>query len=215
MAAIQPPQQQERIIDPFRNEGGEGWLRDFGRNGALVYTGETEDGRAEGRGAIRCKGGTWTIRGASFRGGAMLPCRAVLAVDDGAAFAGPLAASGRPADGARGAYVRGADGGRFEGTWPARGADNHLFCPLRGAAWVPADGSVHAVALDGRTDIRYSGWPGARGARAAVWRGTSGRSRGGAWSPPAASGRRLARCVLGAIWWVLAGGGRNGRRISA
>ena len=137
MAAIQPQPQQERVIDPFRNEGGEGFLRDLGRAGALVYTGETKDGRAEGRGAIRCEvgaGGVWTIRGASFRGGAMLPCRAVFARDDGDAFAGPLAASGMAADGARGAYVRGVDGGRFEGTWPARGADNHLFCPLRGAA---------------------------------------------------------------------------------
>ena len=189
MAAMQPPP-QERVIDPFRNEGGEGWLRDCGRDGVLVYTGETKDGRAEGRGAIRHKGGgrwAFTIRGASFRGGAMLPCRAVFAYDDGDAFAGPLAASGRPADGARGAYVRGADGGRFEGTWPARGADNRWFQPLRGAAWVPDDGSVHAVALDGRTYIDSvlggDGWrPGGAGwVRVGVLKGRAGQVR----APPA------------------------------
>ena len=96
MAAIQPPP-QERVIDPVRNEGGEGWLRVWGRDGVLVYTGETEDGRAEGRGAIRHKGygWGWTIRGASFRGGAMLPCRAVVVRGNGDAFAGPLASPSR------------------------------------------------------------------------------------------------------------------------
>jgi hypothetical protein len=196
MAAIQP-QPQERVIDPFRNEGGEGWLRDRGRDGDLVYTGETKDGRAEGRGAIRLKGGgvgvKWTIRGASFRGGAMLPCRAVFACDDGDAFAGPLAASGEPADGARGAVVRGADGGRFEGTWPARGADNSWFQPLRGAAWVRADGSVHAVALDGRTAIFSGvyGWrPGGAGwERVGVLKGRAGQVRA---PPPAPAPRARA-----------------------
>ncbi len=56
----------------------------------------------------------FTIRDAEFRG-RMLPCRAVLAegVDaTGDAFAG-LTADGWPVDGARGAYVRGVDDGRF------------------------------------------------------------------------------------------------------
>jgi hypothetical protein len=87
-------QQQEGVIDPFTNEGGEGYLRDRGRRGVLAYSGEiTAEGKAEGRGTIRCKAG-WTIRGAEFCNGAMLPCRAVFASEDGDAFAGPLAASG-------------------------------------------------------------------------------------------------------------------------
>jgi hypothetical protein len=175
MAALlsqQQQRQQEGTIEPFTNEGGEGWLSDRGRQGRLVYTGGVARGKAEGQGTICCKGGgfgKWTIRGAAFRDGAMLPCRAVIAwdaSDDGDAFAGPLAASSRPADGARGAVVRGADGGRFEGTWPANGADNDWFTPLCGAAWVRADGSVHAVTLDGRTGIHSGceGWrPGGAG----------------------------------------------------
>ncbi len=73
----------------------------------LAYTGETAGGKAEGRGTIRCKafiGTERTLHGAAFHGGAMLPCRAVFALDkSGNTFAGPLAASLRPADGARGA----------------------------------------------------------------------------------------------------------------
>jgi hypothetical protein len=171
MAATQQRQRQEGVIDPFFNEGGEGWLSDMGRmggpapigagpdwcrNGGLAYSGEiSAEGKAEGRGTIRIKQYECTIRGAAFRNGAMLPCRAVFACPNGDAFAGPLAASGRlPADGARGTFVRGADGGLFEGTWPAGSC---WFSPLRGAAWVRGDGSVHAVTLDGRTGIYTSG----------------------------------------------------------
>ena len=155
MAATQQQQRQEGVIDPFTIiEGGEG-LRGWGN---LAYSGEVSaEGKAEGRGTIRCRAGGlfggWTIRGAAFCNGAMLPCRAMFAYGNGDAFAGQLAASGRPADSARGAVVRGKDGGRFEGIWPACGADNHWFCPLRGAAWVRCDGSVYAVTLDGRADI--------------------------------------------------------------
>jgi hypothetical protein len=199
MAAIQPPQ-QERVIDPFPNEGGEGWLRNQGRAGALVYTGETEDGKAEGRGSIRSKGGEFTFRGAAFRGGAMLPCRAVFALDgNGDAFAGPLAACGLPPGSARGAVVRGEDGGRFEGTWPARGADYGWFRPLRGAAWVRDDGSVHAVALDQETaifriDSGGDGWrPGGAGwVRVGVLKGRAGQVRAPP-PPPAPCARAHAR----------------------
>jgi hypothetical protein len=159
MAAAQP-QPQEGVIDPFPNEGGEGFLR-VGREGRLSYSGDMVQGKAEGRGTIRCKGGRieWTIRGAEFRGGAMLPCRAVIAhEDDGDAFFGPLTASGNVADNARGAYVRGEDGGRFEGTWPANGKRNWYHTPRCGVAWV-ADGSVYAVKWRKDTPIG-SGWAG-------------------------------------------------------
>jgi hypothetical protein len=217
--AVTQLQQQERVIDPFPNEGGEGWLRDCGRSGELVYTGETEEGKAEGRGSIRYKGRgyggvKWTILGALFRGGAMLPCRAVRAWDDGDAFAGPLAASGRPADSARGAVVRGADGGRFEGTWPANGVRNWWSRPLRGAAWVRTDSSVHAVALDGETFIRsggLSGWrPGGVGwVRVGVLKGRAGQVRAPRPPPPAPrapAGRGSARRRRNP------GGGRAGGR---
>ncbi len=58
MAAPQPHQQQqeeeEGAIDPFINEGGEGWLSDLGRAGILAYTGGVARGKAEGCGTIRC-----------------------------------------------------------------------------------------------------------------------------------------------------------------
>ena len=84
-------EQDEGVIEPFTNEGGEGWLSDHGLAGDLAYTGEIVGGKAEGRGTIRCRAWRCTIRGAVFRSGAMLPCRAVFAYDDGDAFAGPLA----------------------------------------------------------------------------------------------------------------------------
>ena len=161
----QQPPQQEGVIDTFTIEGGEGYLSVVGRRGDLTYSGGMARGKSEGRGTIRCEALGWSIRGAAFRGGAMLPCRAVFAWDSGDAFAGPLAASGKPADNARGAVVRG-DGGRFQGTWPANGARNHWFVPLHGAAWVREDGSVHAVALEGKTaiDTGEDGWrPGGAG----------------------------------------------------
>jgi hypothetical protein len=175
-----PWRQQQGVINPFRNKGGKGMLLGYGRDGFLAYTGDVVAGKAEGRGTVRYKGwaawdgwgigiwtGGWTIRGAEFRGGAMLPCSAVFAYDDGRdAFAGTLTASGEPADMAFGAVVRGADGGRFQGTWPAYGWRNEWFCPLQGAALVAADRSVHAVVLDGKTGIASgcSGWrPGRQG----------------------------------------------------
>ena len=151
---------QQGVIEGFTNEG-EGWLGEWARAGfGLTYTGGIAAGKAEGRGTVR-EEDEWTLRDADFRGGRMLPCRAVLAFDNGDAFAGPLAAGGLPADGARGAFVRGADGGRFQGEWPAAGADNSWFYPRRGAAWDARDGRVWPVALDGRGDIACidgSGW---------------------------------------------------------
>ncbi len=158
MAARQPQQQQQRegVIEGFTNEG-EGWLGEYG-GGGLTYTGGIAAGKAEGRGTVRLAALGWTLRDADFRGGRMLPCRAVLAFDDGDAFARPLAAAGVPADGARGAVVRGADGGRFQGEWPAAGADGaDWFCPRRGAAWDARGGRVWPVALDGRKKHRKSG----------------------------------------------------------
>jgi hypothetical protein len=173
MAARQPQQQeqqqqeQEGVIERFTNEG-EGWLGVCARGGGLTYTGGITAGKAEGRGTVRCGGGI-TLRDADFRGGRMLPCRAVLAFDNGDAFAGPLAAGGQPADGARGAVVRGRDGGQFQGEWPAAGARNNCFCPRRGAAWDARDGRVWPVALDGEEGI-CSGEPGwAPGGAHAGW----------------------------------------------
>jgi hypothetical protein len=164
--AARPPQPQEGIIERFTNEG-EGLLGEYG--GDLTYTGGIAEGKAEGRGTVRFAGAGrvgWTLRDADFRGGRMLPCRAVFALDagfacdSGDAFSGPLAAGGgRPADGARGAVVRGWDGGRFQGEWPAGGADWGWFCPRRGAAW--DGGRVWSVALDGEESIGSHGygWP--------------------------------------------------------
>jgi hypothetical protein len=165
-----PPQEQVGVIEPFTNEGGEGWLSNVGGTGLLAYTGSIVAGQAEGHGTVRCAAGDlqgFTIY-ALFRAGAMLPCPAVVVLDNGDAFSGPLAVSGLPADGARGAFLRGADGGRFQGSWPAWGVPagqwwfgNHWFWPLHGTAWVASDGSVHAVALDGTEDI-FSGGDGWR-----------------------------------------------------
>jgi hypothetical protein len=160
-ARPQPPQppQEEGVIEGFTNEG-EGWLGKCAREGGeLTYTGGIAAGKAEGRGTVRCDG-ELTLRDADFRGGRMLPCRAVVAWVDGDAFAGPLAAGGLPADGARGAVVRGRDGGRFQGEWPAAGADiQWFFRPRRGAAWDARDGRVWPVALDGEDiDSCGSGW---------------------------------------------------------
>jgi hypothetical protein len=161
MAEQQPQQQQEEgVIEGFTNEG-EGWLGERARGGwVLTYTGGMAAGKAEGRGTVRCEEGGWTFRDADFRGGRMLPCRAVFACDDcGDAFAGPLAAGGVPADGARGAFVRGADGGRFQGEWPAAGADCGWLFPRRGAAWDARGGRVWPVALDGEEEsIGSGGW---------------------------------------------------------
>ena len=144
--------EDECVIERFTNEG-EGWLGMLGRDGVLSYQGGILAGKAEGRGTVRCKGGAgrylpFTILHAEFSCGRMLPCRAVRVRDDtGDAYAGPLAAGGRPAAGARGAYLRGADGGRFQGEWPD-GADSSWDRPRRGAAWVAASGCLYAVALD-------------------------------------------------------------------
>ncbi len=165
MAAQPPPppppqqqQQEEGFIEGFTNEG-EGWLGDWN---PLTYTGGITAGKAEGRGMVRCaRGGGFTFRDAAFSGGRMLPCRAVLVWDGGDAFAGPLAAGGQPVDGARGAVVRGRDGGRFQGEWPAAGEDNDWFGPRRGAAWDARDGRVWPVALDGEWESIHSdgtGW---------------------------------------------------------
>jgi hypothetical protein len=164
MAAGPPPPQlqkqqqlEEGVIEGFTNEG-EGWLGDW----PLTYTGGIVAGKAEGRGMLRCaRGGGFTFRDAAFSQGRMLPCHAVLEWDGGDAFAGPLAAGGQPADGARGAVVRGRDGGRFQGEWPAAGEDNDWFGPRRGAAWDARDGRVWPVALDGEWESIHSdgtGW---------------------------------------------------------
>ena len=115
----QPQDEEEGVIEGFTNEG-EGWLGEcVGGVRNLTYTGGIAAGKAEGRGTVHCAGlGGWTLRDAAFRGGRMQPCRAVFAYDSGDAFAGPLAAGGAPADGARGAFVRGADGGRLQGSGP-------------------------------------------------------------------------------------------------
>jgi hypothetical protein len=170
-------QQQEVVINCFTNEG-EGWLGKVSRSGRLSscfffscgflsYTGSIAAGKAQGRGTVRCEGG-WTLRDADFRGGRMQPCSAVFAYHDGDAYAGPLTADCDPLNWACGACVRGADGGRFQGEWPAHGADNGLFHPCVGAAWDPRDGSVWMVKLDPRKDAEEgiesggSGWgPGA------------------------------------------------------
>jgi hypothetical protein len=184
------PPQKQGVIERFTNDGGEDWLGRLGRRGRLTYTGGIAAGRAEGCGTLRCRGGqgeAWapfTIRDAEFRGGRMLPCRAVCSYDaTGDAFAGPLAAAGRPADGARGAYVRGADGGRFQGEWhaaAAAGADRGIACcflPRRGAAW--AGGRVYAVELDGT-------WAG----------GAIASACGSGWGPGEHAGWRLVGVLL-------------------
>jgi hypothetical protein len=165
----QPQQQEEGVIEGFTNEG-EGWLGECARAGyVLAYSGGIAAGKAEGRGTVHSKAYGWTLSDADFRGGRMLPCRAVFAVVSGDAFAGLLAAGGRPANGARGTVVRGADGGRFQGEWPAAGADYRWFRPRRGAAWDARDGRVWPVALDGRGGIGYGGSGWAPGGAHAGW----------------------------------------------
>ena len=170
-----PAQPQQGVIQRFTNQGGAGWLGDLASYGLLTYTGGIVSGKAEGRGSIRCNGGSaggWTLHDAELLAGRLLPCVAVLAFDNGNAYAGPVRGSGFPADGACGAVVLGRNGGRFQGVWPANGEDNKWWRPLGGAAWDPADGgSLHAVSLSGApTDAivsasgDHSGWrPGGPG----------------------------------------------------
>jgi hypothetical protein len=103
----------------------DGWANTPAGTGSSPTLAASSQARPRGaaRSAARAGGGwfPFTIRDAEFRDGAMLPRRAALAYDDGDAFAGPLSAGGVPADGACGAFVRGADGGRFHGRWPAMG----------------------------------------------------------------------------------------------
>jgi hypothetical protein len=63
MAAIPPPPHEEGVIDPFINEGGEGFLSDRGRQGVLIDTGPIAAGKAEGRGAVRSRQGEWSRQG--------------------------------------------------------------------------------------------------------------------------------------------------------
>jgi hypothetical protein len=189
MAAQQQPPQQE-VIERFTNEGQRllcGSLSSLTYTGSIVAGMAEGRGtvRCEGGACIsseeetgrKLAGRSWTLRDAEFQNGRMLPCRAVLALDkvkgsnrhsrnnsDGnlqyIAYAGPLAASGAPADGARGACVLREDGGRFQGDWPEHVVE--CFAPQRGAAWDPRDGSVWAVALNGLElitgPIAHSGW---------------------------------------------------------
>ncbi len=173
LQALQPQQEEGGIVG-FTNEG-EGWLGGW-HPCVLTYKGGIAAGKAEGRGTVLCAAYGFTLRDAEFRGGRMLACRAVLADVTGDAFAGPLAAGGEPADGARGAVVRGADGGRFQGEWPAAGADNNWFRPRRGAAWDARGGCVWPVALDGRERIDM----GFRGSGGSGW--APGEAHAG-WGP--------------------------------
>jgi hypothetical protein len=165
-------QQGEGVIDRFTNEDGQEWLDEWGFLGFLTYTGGIVGGKAEGRGTVRCNSSfLFTIRDAEFLSGRMLPCRAIFSYDDpGDAFYGPLAACGLPADGARGAFVRAADGGRFQGRWAALGKGNDWAYPLEGAAWVADGGRVYAVALDGEEDISSAAGDGWRPGAHAGWR---------------------------------------------
>jgi hypothetical protein len=157
---------QQGVIACFTNEG-EGMLGILCKSGfILTYTGDIVAGKAQGRGTVRCEAAfPWTLRDAEFRGGRMLPCRAVIAWDNGDAYAGPLAAGGLPPNGALAAVVRG-DGGLFQGEWPAKA--NNCFCPHGGAAVVFPIGSVHPITLRGEAPISSaaggSGWrPGGDG----------------------------------------------------
>ena len=154
---------QQGVIERFTNEG-EGELGACANAGnVLTYTGGIVAGKAEGRGTVRCEGGgfiPFTLRDAEFRGGRMLACRAVLAWDDGDAYAGPLLpATLNPPNGAHGAIVRGKDGGVFQGDWPA-GGRVRLLRPHGGAAVVFPGGSVHRLTLRGtvRIDSSGDGW---------------------------------------------------------
>ncbi len=147
----QQEQAPQNVIACFTNED-QGWLGTL--RGGLSYTGEIVAAKAEGRGTII--GGRWTLRDAEFRGGRLVPCRAVKVWRNGDAYAGPLDSDCNPPKGARASFVRGTDGAVFQGGWPAE-KTGCCSRPDGGAAVVFPSGSVHRVKFRGEVDIASSG----------------------------------------------------------
>ena len=165
MAALQ--QQTEGVIECFTNEK-QGFMR-YLKGKKVTYTGGIVAGKADGRGTVCLIGGSglksFTIYDAEFRSGIMQPCTAVFrwcSSDDGDVFSGNLTPDLNPAEGARGVYMRSVDGGRFQGRWPASGKGRldriDKSFPQDGVAWIPTDGSVHSVTLDGERAIGSPPW---------------------------------------------------------